>query len=61
MSSKEYRNKYRSTYFEVHKIKTCGGGENISRICLGGCDKEFLSIGKGNRICPKCRILEGRR
>lgn len=24
------------------------------RLCLGGCNKRFLSIGPGNRICPTC-------
>lgn len=24
------------------------------RRCLGGCDREFMSKGSGNRICPDC-------
>jgi hypothetical protein len=24
------------------------------RLCLGGCDKMFLSEGNWHRVCPKC-------
>ena len=47
-----------SIYHKVYKVKTCGGGSKKLRTCLG-CGKDFVSIGKGNRICPKCLSLAG--
>ena len=41
--------KQRSPFIDV----TCGGGPHIERICLR-CDNVFDSLGRGNRICPKC-------
>jgi DNA-binding transcriptional ArsR family regulator len=31
------------------------------RKCLGGCGKQFLSAGKGNRICPGCAVKNSKR
>jgi len=39
---------------KVCKIKTSGGGKYKTRNCLI-CDKEFTSIGNGNRICNNCK------
>ncbi len=30
------------------------------RPCLGPCGKSFLSMGAGNRICPKCEARNSR-
>ena len=34
--------------------KTLKINQRKMRRCLGGCNKEFISSGPGNRICPKC-------
>jgi hypothetical protein len=31
------------------------------RKCLGGCGRDFLSAGKGNRICPGCTVKNSKR
>lgn len=31
------------------------------RKCLGGCDRMFLSPGRGFRICPKCQKKKGKK
>ncbi len=37
-------------------LKNCSVGNHdvAMRICLG-CNERFLSIGVGNRLCPRCR------
>ncbi len=34
--------------------KTLKISQRKMRRCLGGCNKDFVSFGPGNRICPKC-------
>jgi len=42
---------YKDTLLCRQKIKST---RRQKRLCLGGCSKQFLSSGPGNRICPIC-------
>ena len=47
------RSKYFEKNYRVYKDIIAGGGDRRLRRCLG-CGRDFMSIGKGNRICNKC-------
>ena len=42
---------YKDELLARQKIKS---SQRKKRLCLGGCNKQFLSDGPGNRICPAC-------
>ena len=42
---------YKEGLLGRQKVKTA---QRKKRLCLGGCNKQFLSSGPGNRICPTC-------
>ncbi len=42
---------YKSELLDHQKSKST---QHKKRLCLGGCNKQFLSSGPGNRICPTC-------
>lgn len=46
---------YKDELMNRQKIKSA---QYKKRLCLGGCNKRFLSSGPGNRICPTCSKRE---
>jgi hypothetical protein len=65
----------KARWFAVERGTVCAGKHTIPlstvplsepaaqamRKCLGSCGRDFLSAGKGNRICPGCTVKNSKR